>query len=352
MGEKPGRTPALDGFRGLAILAVMAYHFQTDVFPSGSLGVDLFFVLSGFLITGLLLKEQATRGNVDLRLFYVRRALRLWPALTALVAYAAVQGALKGHPLSISDAAQALTYTTNLVIAFSNHQDPLALTWSLGVEEQFYLLWPPLVVLALARGRILRLSLCAFAVLLVVEVAEAALITGVRTYFLPTSRFYELVAGGLLAVLLEREAARHAVSRLCILPVALLGLVGIGVAVLLPEDRPLAVGTLIGWVVTLSALAVIGHVSTQSGSWFSRGLGSRPSAWIGQRSYSIYLWHLVVLGVVADHLHLRPAESLPLLVGLSLIVGHLSFELIEKPFLRLKPYPASGAVPRIVEAAL
>ena len=114
------RVAALDGIRAPAILAVMAFHFQTDVFRSGALGVDMFFVLSGFLITGLLLGEHSRRGSVSLRLFYARRALRLWPALTVLVVATVVRGLVTGKHMLWAQAVGALTWTTNLFGTFDS----------------------------------------------------------------------------------------------------------------------------------------------------------------------------------------------------------------------------------------
>jgi peptidoglycan/LPS O-acetylase OafA/YrhL len=162
--------PALDGLRGIAVLAVLAYHANLPFAPGGFLGVDLFFVLSGYLITTLLLTEWTATGRVDLRRFWVRRARRLLPALllmlVAVAAYAAFVADPAQHDRLRADALATLAYVANWqqIIAglsyFEQFQDPSPLkhTWSLGIEEQYYLLWPLLVLGALAllgrvRGR-------------------------------------------------------------------------------------------------------------------------------------------------------------------------------------------------------
>ena len=154
-----GYRPALDGLRGVAILAVLAVHtshlFGWSMLKGGSIGVDIFFVLSGFLITSILLNEWNNKGSISLRKFYLRRCLRLVPALLLLVV---VVHLTANFLLSPEEAAQtrfatpfALVYATDFVIAFAPNIQLGALkhTWSLAMEEQFYLLWPPLLILLL-----------------------------------------------------------------------------------------------------------------------------------------------------------------------------------------------------------
>ena len=156
-----GYRPALDGLRGIAILAVLAFHSRAFFLEGGFIGVDLFFVLSGFLITVLLVQEKAKHGRIDFKAFYIRRALRLLPAmlglLTALWVATLVLGdrfatdaALMGKVMAVT-----LAYVPNWVLAFDLGAWPSALThvWSLAIEEQFYLLWPALLVACLSARR-------------------------------------------------------------------------------------------------------------------------------------------------------------------------------------------------------
>jgi len=137
------------------VLAVVAFHVDPALVPSGSLGVEVFFVLSGFLITRLLLAEHARTGTVRLRGFYARRLRRLMPALVLLVlaqtVVLGVHGRLSGA--YAADAARALSYTDDLFLGYGGTRGPFALTWSLSIEEQFYLLWPAVLLALLARLR-------------------------------------------------------------------------------------------------------------------------------------------------------------------------------------------------------
>jgi peptidoglycan/LPS O-acetylase OafA/YrhL len=159
---KMGRWPALDGVRGLAILLVMVEHTHLAPFHGGGLGVDLFFVLSGFLISGLLLAEFQRSGGLDIRRFYYRRALRLLPALLVLVA--ATIGLVLAFDLgeigraTLAMAPKTLFYVANLGRTDVGNASLLAHTWSLSIEEQFYLVWP-LALLLLLRTRWSRTAL-------------------------------------------------------------------------------------------------------------------------------------------------------------------------------------------------
>src|SRR5690606_31737639 len=163
---RPGHIPGLDGIRALAILGVLVFHFTPTVLPGGFLGVDVFFVVSGFLITTLLLRELHARGRVDLPRFWLRRARRLLPALVTVVVVSVGTARLVGGDLLVDIGRQAfgaLTFSTNWVeiaagASYFHSTSPLLFVnfWSLAVEEQFYLFWPFLLVLLLALTRTTR----------------------------------------------------------------------------------------------------------------------------------------------------------------------------------------------------
>lgn len=193
------RVVAFDGIRGLAILAVMGAHAQIRGTQGGSLGVDMFFVLSGFLITGILVAERDHRATVSLRNFYVRRVLRLYPALLLVVVLSLLvlpQLGTPGEPAPrLTDwghsALVALTYTTNIVGYLGSSWGGLfGHTWSLALEEQFYLLWPPVLVFGLYRGwsrnRLAAIALAGFAL------STLALIV----QFHPSGLLHDQVTGG------------------------------------------------------------------------------------------------------------------------------------------------------------
>ena len=157
VGFRLGYRPELDGLRGLAVMAVMAYHCDLRRFiPGGFLGVDLFFVLSGFLITALLLREHRRSGRIHLPRFYLRRALRLFPALFVMLVVCCVWAALRTKPdrAAVIYRAAALTvcHAANAAPCWSMPMDLLGHAWSLSLEEQFYLVWPIFLVVLLRFG--------------------------------------------------------------------------------------------------------------------------------------------------------------------------------------------------------
>jgi peptidoglycan/LPS O-acetylase OafA/YrhL len=227
-----GRSPALDGLRGLALVWVVAYHFTgaTGPFPGAWIGLDVFFVLSGFLITAMLLDEVRVHGRVSLRLFYARRALRLLPALLAMLAvwtlvllafhdttwFAATPGSERtGDPVELGGAfwqvGVTLLYGANWIYALGSGQAPLAHLWSLAVEEQFYVVWP-LVLLALLavfglRGRLaVVLGLATTSALLPLLYWDGGAGTD-RIYFGTDTRAVGMLAGAAMAMLWHHRRA-------------------------------------------------------------------------------------------------------------------------------------------------
>lgn len=311
------RWPALDGLRGLAVLAVMAYHLGH--LEGGYLGVDLFFVLSGFLITSLLLREGTATGGVDLRHFWVRRARRLLPALAvALVGVVVAARTWLDHstlPALRVDALTTAGYVANWRFAtqstggyFAADPSPLRHTWSLAIEEQYYLVWPLVVVAAtvLARRRGARSAVVVGAVALAGALTSALWMalhatswSTDRLYLGTDTRLVAPLSGAVLACLLHGRLDRTpspAVRRGTGL-VGAVALAGLAVAVVaVPPDA--------GWmyrggftlVAVLGAAAVAGSVVGRDGA-LARALGPRPLRWVGERSYGLYLysWPLQVV---------------------------------------------------------
>jgi peptidoglycan/LPS O-acetylase OafA/YrhL len=318
VGAAPGgRRPALDGVRGIAVTLVLIHHF-TEGFgrrpEGGFLGVDLFFVLSGYLITGLLVRSRERTGRLGLATFWLRRARRLLPPLLLLLIglAALMRWAFppEDWPTQRADALSALLYTANLhalagLDAWGRQQQGSLLThtWSLAVEEQFYLVWPLLLAALLAAGARLRRTrtpaVVACAVLAVASfswLAHAAL-TGPKTfaYFDTRGRVGELLGGAALALLLPAirtrlsrrlgEDAARKVWTAC--PV--LGLLGLLLAVarLTQLGRAYYVGGAAA-VTVLAALVIAGVESGPQGP-AARALGTRPLAAVGKISYTLYL---------------------------------------------------------------
>ena len=330
------RQLSLDGVRAMAILIVVAYHTATSKLPGGWAGVDLFFVLSGYLITRNLLAEQAWSGRIDIPRFYLRRALRLLPAFAMLLGFELLRALTEpAHKREIlGSIGIAASYMMNWCRAFDwAPQGHLGHSWSLAMEEQFYLLWP--LALLLLRRRALPWLLLAIAAItlwrLHLSLAGAVF---ERTYNGFDTHADTLLLGCVLALLPGQDALVRRAGRSVLLPLALLG--GIAVGAPLYSMGTQAVG------LSLSGIAAAWIVLAARGDgWLARKLSHRRLAYVGQISYGWYLWHFPLIKIGEDHA--GPAGKL---VGavVSFAVAMLSYHLVEAWFLRRKhrigPIPA------------
>ena len=339
----------LDGLRALAVIAVLIYHADATRLPGGFLGVEMFFVISGFLITSGLLAEWRDQGTIGVRRFWYRRARRLLPAvalmLTGVLGYTAVfqPGELAGLR---QDALASFGYVTNWYLIFESDSyfesagrpSLLKHLWSLAVEEQFYILWPLVLSVALPRLR----PRGAFGLVLLLSGASIALMALLsergadpsRLYYGTDTRASGLLIGAALAFVWKPEAfsSDRALIRRG------LDLLGAGAAVSLvwlvlqldESDSGLYTGGL-ALVALLSALAIA--AASHPGTIASRLLGLGPLRWIGMRSYSLYLWHWPVFVLTRPQLdvQIEGPSLLALRLGLTLLLACLSYELIEKP---------------------
>jgi peptidoglycan/LPS O-acetylase OafA/YrhL len=340
-------------------MAVFVYHLGTTgdgahPLPGGFLGVDVFFVLSGYLITSLLIVEARGTGTISIRKFYIRRARRLFPAMFTLLTIVAITVVLwlpdQGRQLR-GDLLSAVSYVTNWwLIAedssyFGNGDRPRLLThlWSLSVEEQFYLVWP-LVMIWFARRRVRRgVILAVLGVGVAVSAAVGILVYDPwadpsRVYYGTDTRALAPLLGAALAVAARPWRYRDAVpaGRRVALDVtgfaAVLGLAA--TAVLLGDTAPpLYRGGFLG-IALLGAAVVLaaGHPATALG----RLLGTAPLRWLGERSYAIYLWHWPVCVLTRPGLDvpLTGWANVALRVTLALVLADLSYRLIERPLRR------------------
>jgi peptidoglycan/LPS O-acetylase OafA/YrhL len=268
--------PSLDGLRGIAVLAVMATHFNAPgIINGGLVGVTLFFVLSGYLITTLLLTEHASAGGVNVVRFYRRRAARLLPALALVLVAVGAALVIDGHTdMAIASVATSSLYVSNLAVANGIYLGPLEHTWSLALEEQFYLLWPAILIMGIARKRLL------ISLLVVGIIASAALRLGPITdiarfwwiYHHTLTRADALLVGCVLALVPFRPA----------LPTTIVAVASLVILVVLPLDQ----GTFTTLLLLPAALAA-GIVVVAK----PRVLGIAPLVAVGKISYGLYLWH-------------------------------------------------------------
>jgi len=355
--------PALNGLRGVAVMGVVAYHLQLGWALGGYLGVDLFFVLSGFLITTLLLEEWVEVGRINLAVFWGRRARRLLPALFLVVGALALYLVVNAHfggpgangLIDLSglrgDALSTLLYVNNWHSIFAHQSyfaqfstpSPLQHTWSLAIEEQFYLVWPLvlLILLRLARrmwrgtGVILTLSLGVLSAILMAVLFHPGSDPS-RVYYGTDTRLFDLMAGATVAFIAAARPQPNLTARRTLHlvgPVAAVALgvfwVTAGTAGGLPTDFMFEGGFLI--CAALAALVVADARLAEPGR-FSRALAWRPLHFIGTISYGIYLWHwpvIVYLNGARTGLSAWPLDLLRITVTLA--VSTASYYLVERP---------------------
>ena len=351
-----GYVPALDGIRALAVVAVLAFHGGVSWMEGGFLGVDAFFVLSGYLITALLLRERARTGRIDLVAFWGRRARRLLPALLLVVATVTVVAPpiLPEQEVRLlrGDGLAALFYVANWrmisrggdYFAQTAAPSPLQHTWSLGIEEQFYLLWPLLMLGLLAGRRPLRrlfvtcvvgATACAVWLSLLYRADDPA-----RAYFGTDTRAASLLVGAALAAALAARLAGRDEggvelgprSRMLALAVAVVGVMITGVAwtLLSGDDARLYRGGLA--VTALAVAAVIAHVVLVPDGLSARALSLAPLPALGRISYGVYLWHWPVYIVVnADRTGQQGMELFGLRCLVTVAIAWSSYSVLERP---------------------
>ncbi len=340
--DAPHYRPDIDGLRAVAVLSVVAFHLGVPGIRGGFIGVDIFFVISGYLITGIITREIAS-GTFSLADFYVRRIRRILPALLLVL------GVVTGFAVFLLFPGELVDYANSLVAAlffvsnlyflskaqyFGGAADsmPLLHTWSLAIEEQFYLFFPLGLMLvarlpwlwARLRFVIAAVALASFAASVVLVAVHQEL-----AFYLLVSRAWELCAGALLATGFV-PAIRHR------LLAELLGLAGLAViiAAVLLYHRAIHFPGLLAAPPVVAAVAII-HAGSLPGTIASRLLGARAPVLIGKISYSLYLWHWPL--IVFWHLGSGRQPDLPAMAGIfvaSLALSYLSWRFVETPFRR------------------
>jgi len=344
------RIAELDGLRGIAAVLIVAYHLFTDYLPGCWAAVDVFFVLSGFLITGIVLQHGLSWRF--LTAFYLRRGLRIWPIYYLVIAILLL--CRLGNSASLP---YYLTYTQHLPWYWGSEMPSWLLmqhTWTLALEEQFYLIWPVMVLLAGRRmSGVLAVGLAAIAIL--------ARVAGVNWWLL-AGRCDGFALGGLLAVILADPNAETGHKRAMTWGVGLGALASLLVVLMAATGRLFDVGGPITMgvrttVASLASFALVAFLICHAGHPLFALLRSRPLVYLGTISYGIYLYHHpIVLSSqpLGNLIGVAPGPALYAIeCALTLGIATLSWHLIERPILRLKdriPY-RSEAVPRADQAA-
>jgi peptidoglycan/LPS O-acetylase OafA/YrhL len=336
-------VPGLDGLRGAAVLGVLLFH-SGGLLRGGYLGVDLFFVLSGFLITSILVREHDKAGAIDLRAFWIRRARRLMPALLSLMPAIAVYAKTLAAPNELtsirSDALATLGYVANWRAIFSRRSywemftapSPLEHTWSLAIEEQFYVVWPLVVagVLARRRGRrplaLVTLGLTAGSALAMALLYEEG--STMRAYLGTDTRGAAILIGAALALL--PAGAPSSSRRLDAIGVIAALVLGFAWLRLDGQSELLYRGGF--WITEIAAAVLVLCCVRSPEGIVARAFSVRPLRALGTISYGVYLWHWPVYVVLTEErVHVGGVRLLALRLAVSLVIAVLSYLALERP---------------------
>jgi peptidoglycan/LPS O-acetylase OafA/YrhL len=323
-----GHQPALDGLRGVAIATVVMFHLAPSAFPGGKIGVDLFFVLSGFLITSLLIQEHRGAEGVGLGAFYGRRARRLLPALALMLAVIATVLAIQGDWHRFLGLGYVVGYVANWARAGGNLPGVVAHCWSLSIEEQFYVVWP-LVIVLLLRSRRRGLTTLLIAVTIVgVMLHRVAGNTPTQSDIGTDVRIDGLLVGCLLACLFAWYGAAKwnwRLPALCAAPLLVS-------EVLQPRE-------LRGYGYTIVAV-LLASLLAAAITWspLQRALSIRSLGWLGLISYSLYLWHYPVIfwlrGSTDGGIYNATVANVVIALAASIALACASYYLVERRFIR------------------
>lgn len=353
----------IDGLRALAILAVLGYHLLPRVFPGGYIGVDIFFVISGFLITSLLITEWARTGSIHLRKFWTRRARRLLPALLVTIGVISATALFVRGDILVSIGRQilgALTFSNNWVeiAAGANYFDSTTTHlftnfWSLAVEEQFYVVWPFVVLLLVGVPWMVRHSKTAVLVSLLIAMVSIVLMAtmfegtnATRVYYGTDTHLFGLMIGAALAFWNRSKTKQYALRRLSrpfwwladkkgVQVLGMLALIGLVILmVTMPDSSSL---TYTGGLASVSVLAAMVIIAvTGKGGMVQQIFTWHPLEWTGVRSYGIYLWHWPLLVLFGHALPTTVSQWIAPVLALvaSFVCAALSYRYIEAPILQ------------------
>jgi peptidoglycan/LPS O-acetylase OafA/YrhL len=361
----------LDGLRCLSVAWVILHHLPFEktgalglLSGRGWMGVDMFFVISGFLITGILLNERRSAGAINLKNFYIRRALRIWPAYYLLICCYLLVGVLVsifGVPGLIATAQQifhtvqwAATYTSNAYIAFANTEDiTISHSWSLALEEQFYLLWPLLlatgVTIATRTAIVAIVAMTAWRVWLTLHYPEGALAMR-RIYFAPDTRMDVILYGALLALALSSDRWKPRLRRLLSLPGTPIGLMTALLVVMYFANRWSGFfGNSFGYGCSALLMSLtLGYLFLARPPFVLRALENQHVVACGRISYGMYLYHAGVINILLYMRGMPTTWSAKLVFTaltytITIGVAALSYRYFESPLLKLKSRFSAGA---------
>jgi peptidoglycan/LPS O-acetylase OafA/YrhL len=339
--------PHLDGLRAVAVYLVVLFHAGSDRFTGGFVGVDVFFVLSGYLVTQILVRDVEATGSVRFGRFYARRFRRLLPAAFVTLTVTGAVFAAIASPAEVLDSVRAFKaaflYVSNWYFIDQSADyfgaelsaNPVLHFWSLGVEEQFYLLWPLLLAGGFvvtrrlgARQRLgLRVAVAAGGLLSVAWALSIRSTDGNRAYFGTDARAYQLLAGALLALTPGLVARARRFRR----PVRVGAAVSLAALLLLATDVVALDAIERGVAVTVVTFALILAIESAEGGWVNAALSTRTMTYLGKVSYGTYLWHWPVIVVATRRFELSPVAMIAIAALLATALASLSFQLLERP---------------------
>ena len=361
----------LDGLRGIAVLAVILYHLDIGIFPGGFLGVDIFFVLSGFLITSILIQEIEQTGRIDRAQFYIRRIRRLMPALFLMLIFSVIAVGIWAQDAAYPvrrDLPWALTFVLNWSYIFFDQSyfvnisrpPMLQHLWSLAIEEQFYVIWPVILIL-LTKTRLNMLGIRALISLIAstgaitssIWMAYLSIKNGYptpndpsRVYFGADTHSMGLLIGCATAAFWKSEKLNPKITPdhrnlLNLLSLAAIAVIGYFIFKISEFDTELYI---YGFTVVSLASAIVVYLATHPGLRLGYLLSFKPLVWLGERSYGIYIWHWPIYMLLRPGIDVSWPDSVTTVVrlGLVLIISNLSYRFIELPIRK-------GAIGRLIK---
>ena len=340
-----GYRPALTGIRALAVYIVVLFHSDIPMFSSGYIGVDLFFVLSGFLVCNVLADEYEKNGKLTLPKFYARRMRRLLPAIGAMVLsvslfYVLLQNTAE-RTTFIPSARSAFLYFANwnFIIEAADYFSPEAKTnpfghlWSLSIEEQFYLFFPIFFALTykiaqrFGKRLLIAVPLCLLIASLFLQVLLSS--NTARSYYGTDTKIYQLLAGATLAIWLRDRKSSFKISSRLINGVGILALLGF--VFLATRFSAKITTSQIGIIATVAGVLLIFSIENQRNGTLSRLFSFRPFVYLGSISYATYLWHWPIIIVLRQLFDIGPIVLTVCTIGLSTIFASASYHMLEMP---------------------